>query len=59
LDSSSPEHHTVTALNPEGGPTLMGELGKIVPHSPMRFSGLVYSKTEAVVKVAGVKVRSL
>ena len=42
----------VTAPNPSnGGPTLMGEVGKIVPHSPMRFSKLQYTATGASVVV--------
>jgi hypothetical protein len=45
----------VTAANKHGGPTLMGEVGKIVPHSPMRFSELVYTASEATVTVAGLE----
>ena len=46
----------VTVPNPShGGPTLMGEVGKIVPHSPMRFSKLQYTATGASVAVTGVE----
>ena len=33
----------------------MGELGKIVPHSPMRFSKLRYDAAGSIVSVSGVK----
>jgi len=38
-----------------GGVTLLGEEGKIVPHSAMRFSGLKQGAGSASVGVAGVK----
>ena len=49
----------VTAANEHGGPTFMGEIGKIVPHSPMRFSELVYTASAATVTVAGVAGESV
>jgi len=37
-----------------GGVTLLGEEGKVVPHSPMRFTSLMHSEGTASVNVAGV-----
>ena len=58
-DKADFQLYHVTEANQHGGPTLMGEVGKIVPHSPMRFSGLLYTATDATVSLPLSLARAL